>query len=62
MSTGTISSAIAKLTDTSKGVLSLKETFKGQTVEQILIENQPPAEPINNNYVTSCSEKTTPFH
>ena len=57
-----MSSANAKLTDTSEGVLSLVETFKGQSVEQILIEEHPPAEPINHNYITSCSEDTTFFH
>ena len=31
LNTGKISSAIAKLTDNSKGVLSLEETVKGQT-------------------------------
>ena len=62
MSNGKLSSAIAKLTDTSNGVLSLEETFKCQTVEKILIEKHPPAEPLNNNYITSCSEDTIPFH
>ena len=62
MSAGKTSSAFAKLTDTSKGVLSLKKTVKGQTVEQILIEKHPPAEPVNSNYITSCSEDTIPFH
>ena len=62
MSTGKISSTIAKLTDTSKGVLSLDETVKRQTVEQILIEKHPPAEPVNSNYITSCSEDAIPFH
>ena len=62
MNTGKISSAIAKLTDTSEGVLSLEETVKGQTVEQILTEKHPPDEPVNSNYITSCSEDTIPFH
>ena len=56
-STGKISSAIAKITDTSKGVLSLDETVKGQTVEKHL-----PVKPINKTYTTSCSEDTIPFH
>ena len=47
--TGKKSSAVAKLPDTSKGVLSLEETIKGQTVEQIIIEKHPPAEPVNSN-------------
>ena len=38
MKTGKISIAIAKLTDTSKGVLSLDKIVKGKTVEQTLIE------------------------
>ena len=50
MSNGKLSSAVAKLTDTSKGVLSLEETFKCQTVEKILIEKQPPTEPLNNKF------------
>ena len=62
MNTGKISSAIAKLTDTSKEVLSLEETVKGQTVEQTLIEKHPPAEPVNSNHMTPCSEETIPFH
>ena len=62
MNTGKISSAIAKLTDTSKGVLSLKETVKDQIFEQIVIEKHPPAKPVNSNYITSCSEDTIPFH
>ena len=61
MNTGKISSANAKLTDTSMGVLSLEETAKGQTVEQIF-EKHPPAEPVKSNYITSCSEDTIPFH
>ena len=62
MNTLKISSAIVKLTDTSKRVLSLEETVKSQIVERILIEKHPPAEPLNNNYITSCSEDTIPFH
>ena len=62
MSTGKLSSAIAKITVNSEGFLSRKETVKGQTVEQIFIEKRPPAEPIKNNYITSCSEDTIPFH
>ena len=46
MNTGKISSAIAKLTDTSKGVLSLDEIVKGKTVEHILIEKHPASKPI----------------
>ena len=42
MNTGKISSAIGKLTDTSKGVLSLDEIVKGKTVEQTLIEKTHP--------------------
>ena len=62
MNTGKISSAIAKLTDTSKGVLSLGEIVKGKTVEQTLIEKHPPSEPINENYITPVSNETIPFH
>ena len=62
MNTGKISSAIAKLTDTSKGVLSLDEMVKGKTVEQILIEKHPPSKPIDENYITPVSNKTIPFH
>ena len=57
-----ISSAIAKLTDTSKGGLSLEETVKDQTVEQILIKKHPPAEPVSSNNIISYSEDTIPFH
>ena len=49
MNTGKIPSAIAKITDTTKGILSLEETVKGQTVEQIFIEKNTPAEPLNSN-------------
>ena len=52
LSIGKVSSAFAKLTDTSKGVLSLEETVKDQTDEQIRIEKLPHAEPISNNYIT----------
>ena len=62
MSTGKISSAIAKLTDTSKGVLSLDEIVKGKTVEQTLIEKHPPSKPIDENYITPVSNETIPFH
>ena len=62
MSTAKVSSAIAKLTDTSKGVLSLEETLKSQTVEQLLIEKHPPVQPVNSNYTTSRSEDAIPFH
>ena len=62
MSTGKISSAIAKLTETSKGVFSLDEIVKGKTVEQTLIENQPPSKPIDENYITPVSNETIPFH
>ena len=44
MNTGKISSAIAKQTDASKGVLSLDEIVKGKTVEQTFIEKHPPSE------------------
>ena len=43
MNTGKISNEIVKLTDTSKGVLSLDEIFKGETVEQTLIEKHQPS-------------------
>ena len=62
MSTGKISSAIAKLTDTSKGVLSLDEIVKGKTVEQTLIEKHPQSKPIDENYITPVSDETIPFH
>ena len=62
MNFGKISSAIAKLTDTSKGVLSLDEIVKGKTVEQTLIEKHPQSEPINENYITPVSNETIPFH
>ena len=62
MNTGKISSAIAKLTDTSKSVLSLDEMVKGKTVEQILIEKFPPSKPIDENHITPVSNKTIPFH
>ena len=45
MNTGKISSARAKLTDKSNGVLSLDEIVKGKTIEQTLIEKHPPSEP-----------------
>ena len=62
MNTVKIPSAIAKLTDTSKGVLSLDEIVKGKTVEQTLIEKHPPSEPINENYITPVSNETIPFN
>ena len=62
MKTGKISSAIAKLTDTSKAVLALDEIVKGKTVEQTLIEKHPPSEPIDENYITTVSTETIPFH
>ena len=63
MNTGKKLSAIAKLTDTSMGVLSLEETVKCQTVEQILIEKQNTSkQPVNSHKITSCSEDTIPFH
>ena len=62
MSTGKISSAIAKLTNTTMGVLSLEATVKGHTVEQIFIEKYPPAEPLNNSCITLCYKNTIPFH
>ena len=62
MNTGKISSAIAKLTDTSKGVLPLVEIVKGKKVGQTLIEKHPPSEPIDENYITPVSNETIPFH
>ena len=62
MNTVKIPSSIAKLTDTSKGVLSLDEIVKGKTVEQTLIEKHPPSEPINENYITPVSNETIPFN
>ena len=62
MNTGKISSAIAKLTDTSKGVLSLDEIVKGKTVEHTLIEKNPPSKPIDENYITPVPNETNPFH
>ena len=62
MNTGKISSAIAKLTDTSKGVLSLNEIVKGKTVEQTLIEKHTPSKAIDENYITPVSNETIPFH
>ena len=62
INTGKISSAIAKLTDTSKGVLSLDEIVKGKTVEQTPVAKHPPSEPINENYITPVSNETIPFH
>ena len=56
------SSAIAKLRDTSKGVLLLDEIAIGETVEQTFIEKYPPSEPIDENYITPVSIKTIPFH
>ena len=62
MNTGKISSAIAKLTDTSMGVISLDEIVKGKKVEQTLIEKHTPSEPIDGNYITPVSNETIPFH
>ena len=62
MNTGKISSAIGKLTDTSKGVPSLDEIVKGKTVEQTLIEKNPPSKPIDENYITPVSNETILFH
>ena len=62
MNTGKMSSSIAKLTDTSKGVLSLDEIVKGKTVEQTLIEKHSPSKPIDENYITPVSNETIPFH
>ena len=62
MNTGKISSAIAKLTDTSKGALSLDEIVKGKTEEQTLIEKHQPSKPIDENYNTPVSNETIPFH
>ena len=49
-----IYSAFAKLADTSKGVLSLEENVKGQTVLMSRASKQ--------QLLTSCSEDTIPFH
>ena len=62
MNTGKISSAIAKLKDKSKGVLLLDEIVKCKTVEQTCIEQHPPSEPIDGNYITPVSNETIPFH
>ena len=62
MNTGKITSAIAKLTDTSKSVLLLDEIVKGKTVEQTLIEKHPPTKPIYETYITPVSNETVPFH
>ena len=62
MKTEKISSAIAKLTDTSRGVLSLDEIVKVKTVEQTLIEKHQPSKPIDENYVAPISKETIPFH
>ena len=62
MNTGKISCSIAKLTDTPKGVLSLDEIVECKTVEQTLIEKQPPSKPIDENYITTVSNETIPFH
>ena len=66
MSNGKKSNAMAKLTVFSKGFLSIKETVKGQTIEQILNEKHPNAEPINSKYKRLCSEDkiflSTPFY
>ena len=57
MNTGKISRAIAKRTDTTKGVLSLDEIVRGKTVEQTLIEKHPLSKPIDENYFTPVSKK-----
>ena len=62
MNTGKISSAIAKLTHTPNGVLSLDEIVEGKAVEQTLIEKHPPSKPIDENYITTVSNETIPFH
>ena len=62
MNTGKISSAIAKLTDTSKGVLSLDEIVIGKAVEQTLIEKHQSSEPFDENFITPVSNETIPFH
>ena len=62
MLTEKISSAIAKLTDTSKTVLSFDEIVKDKTVEHTLIEKHPPSKPIDENYITPVSNETIPFH
>ena len=61
MKAGKISSTKAKLTDTSKGVLSLDEIIKGKTVEQTLIEKRTPSEPIAENYITPVCCSHGPF-
>ena len=43
--------AIANITDSSKGVLSLDEIVKGKTKEQNFIEKHLPSEPIDENYI-----------
>ena len=50
MNTGKTSSAIAKLTDTSKSVFLLDEIVKVKTVEQTLIEKHPLSEPDDANF------------
>ena len=57
MNTGKISSAFAKLTDTSKGVFSLDEVVKGKTVEHTLIEKHIPYKRIDENHITPVSTK-----
>ena len=52
MNTGKVSSAKAKLTDTSQGILSLDEIVRSKTVEQTLIEKYPPSEQNDENYIT----------
>ena len=62
MNTVKISSALSKLTDTSKCVLSLDEIVEGKIVEQTLIKKHPPSEPIDEIYITPVSNETTPMH
>ena len=62
INTGKISSAIAKLTDTSNGILSLDEIVKGKTVEHTLIEKHLPYVPIDENCITPVSNETIPLH
>ena len=57
MNTGKTSTAIAKLTDTSKSVFLLDEIVKVKTVEQTLIEKHPLSEPDDANFFTSMSKE-----
>ena len=61
MNTGKVSSARAKLTDTSKGVFLLNEISKIKTKERTFIEKHPPSETIDDNYITEVSNEIIPF-